>query len=157
MPYKCPDCDFSTVYKDKYNTHWKIHLRAKGITEEEAKTTLYYYCDKCGKQFTNQYSVNVHIKTVHEGVYTPATCPICGMTFKTKLQMNRHHILNHSTNQKYQCKYCEKRCSNTADLREHLRKHEEPTFKCSYCDKMLKRKSALKEHERIHTGERPYR
>ena len=48
---------------------------------------------------TNLRSVNVHIKTVHEGVYTPATCPICGMTFKTKLQMNRHHILMHSTDQ----------------------------------------------------------
>ena len=27
----------------------------KGLTEEEANTTLFYYCDKCGKQFTNQY------------------------------------------------------------------------------------------------------
>ena len=55
MPYKCDECDFASVYKDKYNTHVKIHLRAKGMTEEEANTTLYYYCDKCGKQFTNQY------------------------------------------------------------------------------------------------------
>ena len=55
MPYKCSECDFASVYKDKYNTHVKIHLRAKGMTEEEANTTLYYYCDKCGKQFTNQY------------------------------------------------------------------------------------------------------
>ena len=59
--------------------------------------------------------------------------------------------------QKYQCTHCDKRCSNTADLREHLRKHEEPKFKCSYCEKMLKRKSALLEHERMHTGEKPYR
>ena len=63
MPYKCSECDFASVYKDKYNTHVKIHLRAKGMTEEEANTTLYYYCDKCGKQFTNQYR---HVKQIIE-------------------------------------------------------------------------------------------
>ena len=67
------------------------------------------------------------------------------------------------SSQKYQCRHCEKRCSNTADLRKHdlrkhdlrkhdLRKHEDPKFKCSSCEKMLKRKSALLEHERMHTG-----
>ena len=30
MPYKCDECDFASVYKDKYNTHVKIHMRAKG-------------------------------------------------------------------------------------------------------------------------------
>ena len=69
MPYKCDECDFASVYKDKYNTHVKIHLRAKGMTEEEANTTLYYYCDKCGKQFTNQYRDDGDAKRIEDRKY----------------------------------------------------------------------------------------
>ena len=62
----------------------------------------------------------------------------------------------HSSDEKYQCKFCSKRFGYPAEVRNHEKKHREPQFKCGYCDKMLKSRTALLAHERDHTGERPF-
>ena len=37
-----------------------MHFREQGLTEEEAKLRLYYFCDTCGKNYANKVkSVNV--------------------------------------------------------------------------------------------------
>ena len=53
--------------------HVKSHLRQKGVSEDEAKMSLWYYCDKCGKKFHAEYYLEKHIREVHEGAFTPST------------------------------------------------------------------------------------
>ena len=153
----CTTCG-KTFYDSKgYNRHMKVHLRAQGLSEEDAKMVLYYYCDRCGKRFTQSTDVKNHIKRVHEGIKTPSTCPICLLTFDTESKMRRHKMLEHPADEKYQCQHCGKNCGNLSTLNIHMRKHEEPQFKCSFCKKMLKSQKSLVIHEREHTGERPFK
>ena len=153
----CTTCG-KTFYDSKgYNRHMKVHLRAQGLSEEAAKMVLYYYCDRCGKRFTQSTDVKNHIRRVHEGIKTPSTCPVCLLTFDTESKMRRHKMLEHPSDEKFQCQHCGKNCGNLSTLKIHMRKHEEPQFKCGFCKKMLKSKKSLLIHEREHTGERPFK
>ena len=154
-PMTCETCG-KVVSGLSYKYHIKTHLRAKGGDEENGAESLWYYCDKCGKRFTKRDGLRKHIKLQHEGVKSPSTCPICLLTFDSQHKMFKHKTMEHSTDEKYQCGYCGKRCSTTAALRSHKLRHEPPKFKCSFCEKMLKTEVALLVHEREHTGERPF-
>ena len=112
--------------------------------------------DRCPKKFTAPTQLRAHMATVHEGKVMPATCSICGVTFSNKSQLRKHTIINHSSDEKYQCSYCGKRSETITSLRQHMSTHEEPKFKCSYCGKMLRYKASLEAHEREHRGERPF-
>ena len=155
-PMTCETCG-KVVSGLSYNNHIKTHLRAMGGGEENGAEGLWFYCDKCGKKFTKRDGLRKHIKLMHEGVKSPSTCPVCLLTFDSQNKMFKHKTLEHSTDEKYQCQYCGKRCPSTAALRSHKIRHEPPKFKCGFCDKMLKTEVAQIVHEREHTGERPYK
>ena len=156
-PVACQTCGKTFKRRKDYRTHIKTHLRAQGVSEEDAKMTLYYYCDRCGKRFTQVGAMKRHIQHVHEGVYSQSTCPVCLLTFDTQAKMYKHKYLEHTTEEKFQCESCGKHCGNPSTLKAHMRKHEEPQFKCSFCEKMLKSRDTLVAHEREHTGERPFK
>ena len=80
---------FATLFRKKseFMRHVKSHLRQKGVSEDEAKMSLWYYCDKCGKKFHAEYYLEKHIREVHEGAFTPATweeehVPVSHVTFE---------------------------------------------------------------------------
>ena len=152
----CEQCGKVLKTHKIYLRHLKVHMR-NAITEEEAaEKGLYVYCDRCPKKFTAPTQLRFHVDTVHEGKIIPATCSVCGITFSNKNKLRKHNIINHSTDDKYQCTYCGKRSETITSLRAHMSTHEEPKFKCSYCGKMLRYKGSLEAHEREHRGERPF-
>ena len=155
-PIACETCG-KVVKGNNYNYHMRTHLRAQGGASENGEKGLWFFCDKCGKKFTAREGLKKHIKLIHEGVKTPSTCPVCLLTFDSQTKMMRHKNLEHSTDEKYQCQYCGKRCPSTTALKSHKTKHLPPQFKCGFCEKMLKTEFALIVHEREHTGERPYK
>ena len=62
-----------------------------------------------------------------------------------------------STDERYNCKHCDKRFSTTNWLKRHIaRTHEEPKLKCSFCDRLFTFKWQLEGHENEHKGETPY-
>ena len=146
----CPTCG-KVMENAKMKHHEKIHMREKGMTEEEAKTTLFYHCEKCGKKLISMSGLRLHLQTVHD--LAPATCNICGVTFDNLGKMQYHKRKEH---QSFKCEHCDYYCHNNSRLKHHMAKHFAPKFKCSYCEKMLKSKKSLEAHEREHTGERPF-
>ena len=145
----CTTCG-KMVVKKAFSLHLKGHLRAAGVSEH------YFYCDQCSKRFyTNSY-LQRHMKEAHEGIETAVTCPVCEKAFRRPEQLLQHTNIEHSTDERYQCVHCEKRCGSATLLKSHMLKHGDPKFKCTYCFKMLKTKTTLDAHERGHTGERPY-
>ena len=42
----CATCGKVFKSKANYKVHNKMHLRAQGVSEEEANTKLYYFCDR---------------------------------------------------------------------------------------------------------------
>ena len=127
-------------------------MREQGISEEDAKSKICYYCDICGKKLTTASGLAIHKRDIHNPV--PVACSVCGLTFPSKPKLRLHYDREHNPKQ---CEHCDYKTGNMQQLERHMAKHFDPKFKCSYCDKMLKSKRALEAHERDHTGERPYK
>ena len=114
-----------------------------------------FHCDKCGIVYKRKESLQVHMMKEHEKV--KFTCPTCSKPFDTRYEVLKHERIAHSTDQKYECKYCGKRFGNGACLNKHLISHEDPKFPCRHYPKVLKKAKALEAHERYHTGEKPFK
>ena len=146
----CATCG-KMILNSNMRLHEKKHMREKGMTDDEAKTMLFYHCEKCGKKLVSMSSLTLHLQTVHDLV--PADCNICGVTFESLGQMQYHRRKEHRS---LKCAHCDYSCAHKTHLDMHMAKHFAPKFKCSYCEKMLKSKISLEAHEREHTGERPF-
>ena len=147
----CTTCG-KVIHKSRMANHQNMHLRKQGVSEAEAPTQLYYYCDICGRKVNSQDGLENHKKNMHYP--TPVPCPACGKIFQGRKRMKLHYEQEHNPKQ---CQYCEFKTGREACLRAHMAKHFEPQFKCSYCEKKLKSQKTLQAHEREHTGERPFK
>lgn len=152
--YQCADCGKMFKFKEKYNWHIKMHMRAKGLTDEEAKMKLYYECDKCEKRYTQPFALKQHMMDEHEKVVRK--CSMCFLTFTKWTELRKHKIIAHSTDENIVCQYCGKRCVNSHARKQHELVHKDPEFQCRFCDKYLKTKAALEQHRIMHTGEKPF-
>ena len=97
---------------------------------------------------------SIPIQADHEG--KGFKCDICPLTLKNYSQLQKHKILEHCTDKKYECKFCGKRIGSVPEVERHERRHQEPQFQCSICAKGLKSENALVAHERSHKGEKPF-
>ena len=147
---KCSTCG---KHFENINQHLKTHLRKQA--DNSQCDTLYRYCDQCGMKFSKSSALRHHIQSVHDKI--SYKCSLCPMTFKTNHERLDHNHIIHSTDLKYQCKYCGIRKRSTAAIQNHERIHEDPKFPCSFCGKKLKTPKLVEIHERIHTGEKPFR
>ena len=152
--HKCDTCGKVFQRKEKLTLHVKSHMRAQGLSEEEAKMKLYHQCDQCEKRFTQKHALTMHVQEVHEKVVRK--CPKCYLTFVKWSELRKHRVLAHSTDENIVCQYCGKRCESATARKNHELVHKKPEFQCRYCDKLLKTKQALENHVMIHTGEKPF-
>ena len=158
----CEKCGKVFHNMNSYSSHMKVHLREEGVSEEQAKQKLYYYCDQCPKRYTKSKSLKKHVKTIHEGIkiksnYKPKSivCELCGFTCTTNQIIKDHMSVKHENDNKYLCKICGKNCGSQLRLRLHMKKHTEMQFKCSYCGKMFRKKENMEAHEGQHRGDKP--
>ena len=154
----CEECGKVLTGSLSYKRHLKSHLRKAGVSEEEAGLKLYAYCEQCPKKFTNLTHLKNHVKRMHENTIEieVLSCPICEKAFSSRTQLKMHNNEHHSTDEKFQCGHCGKRCASVHRLGLHMKSHEKAKFKCSYCGKLLKKQASLEAHEREHRGERPF-
>ena len=151
----CPTCG-KQVGKGSYDAHMKSHLAKEDIVqEEESNTIVYHYCEQCGKRYEHKYNLNSHIKAEHQGVLLQ--CPLCPKKFKSRSQRWQHKNIVHSTDDRYNCKYCGLRFGSESELRKHIPIHEvDSQYSCKHCGKKMAHKKSILEHEKIHTGEKPF-
>ena len=148
--FECPTCGKTFARKYNFDMHTKNHLSKEGLNEE--KVRAFHYCEKCGEKFKSIESFRHHVKTQHsEG---PFPCPDCGLEF-AKYNSRKHHQLKEHKPQ-LQCDLCDYKAYWPACLKQHKKRHFDPTFKCCYCEKLFKKKSSLEAHEREHRGEKPF-
>ena len=87
-----------------------MHFREQGLSEEEAKLRLYYFCDTCGKSYANKASLRLHKLHVHEKYSEEVPCDVCGISFRTRELLKQHQEREHSAEPKFVCEECGQRC-----------------------------------------------
>ena len=144
----CASCGKTLKGKDNLKTHKKFHC-------SEQPPVHKFFCDKCGRNFSSPHYLKVHIQSVHEDFVFK--CKVCPKTFTSSGMMYDHEIIAHSTDTKYQCRFCGIRRKSVAQIKIHELVHQDPKFECKVCGKKLKTQQALDWHERQHSGEKPYK
>ncbi|KAH8355971.1 hypothetical protein KR200_004486, partial [Drosophila serrata] len=127
--------------------------RAKRI---QAKKEGLYFCDQCGKYFSERGNFNVHLQR-HTGL-KQFECEECGRKELTPHLLNLHVRIKHRGELPYVCKYCGQRFGNCNLRLRHERNHNPRPrqYKCPICDKGFQEKKTLQNHAVVHTGEHPF-
>ena len=127
--------------------------------QDQGKTTVYYTCEICGKNFLQQNNLKRH-NLLHSGerVYE---CDVCEKSFNTLGNLKQHQRI-HTGEKPYECQNCEKKFIQMSHLKQHRcfqikAVPSKQLITCDVCEKSFKNMGNLKQHQRIHTGEKPYK
>jgi hypothetical protein len=105
-----------------------------------------YLCDLCGGTFSREWSLEKHVKQIHEFSYL---CDLCGFETNDK-QTSTIHKKQH-TEEYFQCEQCNKNLKCRKSLLRHVRdQHEIKRFSCSQCNYKTNRAYLLSEHKKTH-------
>jgi len=85
----CGICNKYFITRQRLLKHNHVHLNVKNAA-----------CPKCGKKFKSEYTVNLHIKRVHEGA-RPFGCERCDYKASSIFNLNLHRKKMHNINEKY--------------------------------------------------------
>jgi uncharacterized C2H2 Zn-finger protein len=105
-------------------------IKMKTIESEESSEGL--KCPHCDQVIKHHYSLDRHIKVVHEG-HRPFICH-CGKAFATREQFSRHTNSKHTLTKPFTCERgCQKAFSSySARSYHHKIIHENLRYKCHW-------------------------
>ncbi|XP_056279837.1 zinc finger protein 335 isoform X5 [Pseudoliparis swirei] len=164
-PFKCEECDYTSVYKKDVVRHAAIHnkdnvifyLYRKRKTELVPKVSE-FLCPVCHRIYPMQKRLTQHMKT--HSSEKPHMCDKCGKSFKKRYTF-KMHLLTHIQSlgdSKFKCEFCNYTCDNKKLLLNHQLSHtNDRPFKCDYCKYSTCKEEFLVSHLAIkHTGEKPF-
>ena len=124
----------------------KVHLREQNVSEEEAKMKLYFFCETCGKSFSNKSSLKTHKLHVHEKYSEEVPCDVCGISFRTRELLKHHQEREHNEWPRFACDTCGQRFGSNYHLKRHQIIHTNEEIPCPLCSRRFKRKDGLDSH-----------
>uniref|UniRef100_A0A8K9V6X7 Zinc finger protein 335 n=1 Tax=Oncorhynchus mykiss TaxID=8022 RepID=A0A8K9V6X7_ONCMY len=153
-PFKCEECDYSSVYKKDVIRHSAIHNKDK----YQVSKVLSFPCPVCHRVYPMQKRLTQHMKT--HSTEKPHMCDKCGKSFKKRYTF-KMHLLTHIQsvdNSRFKCEFCDYDCDNKKLLLNHQLSHtNDRPFKCDYCKYSTSKEDFLVSHLAIkHTGEKPF-
>ncbi|XP_012144974.2 uncharacterized protein LOC100878971 [Megachile rotundata] len=184
-PYLCDLCGKSFKHSNNLRGHKRTHLddskKKRHICEicghafrsrfhlaehmNQHNGNKPYACDKCGKTFYKRIQLRQH--TLSHGL-NKHICPICGVAFNRKGNMNAHLKRHNNGNGVYTCSVCAYRCNSMSELKLHRKKHTEQdiidsiqkkcidkaALQCKSCNRVFSTRTVLLNHERTHRREK---
>lgn len=106
-PYKCSECDYACAIKSNLTVHVRLnHFQGAKFS-----------CGRCDFVANNRKQLKDHEKSHSE---TLLHCEIC-QHITTSTTSLRQHMLLHSQEKPFQCRYCSFTCKTTGNLRYHVR------------------------------------
>ncbi|CAG7706988.1 unnamed protein product [Allacma fusca] len=103
-------------------------------------------CELCGLAFKSILNLRSHQKHTHS-TERLFLCNICGKAFKRNQHLLDHQIVTHSDSREFKCEECNKSFKSKRNLRQHLHLHEGIKFNCEKCGAAFTRKDNLKVHK----------
>ncbi|KAM6925491.1 zinc finger protein 335 [Xenentodon cancila] len=156
-PFKCEECDYSSVYRKDVIRHSAVHNKEKKRKTELAPKMSEFPCPVCGRVYPMQKRLTQHMKT--HSSEKPHMCDKCGKSFKKRYTF-KMHLLTHiqSLGDNKLCEFCDYSCENKKLLLNHQLSHtNDRPFKCDYCKYSTSKEEFLVSHLAIkHTGEKPF-
>ncbi|XP_031421550.1 zinc finger protein 335 isoform X3 [Clupea harengus] len=162
-PYKCDECDYTSVYKKDVIRHSAVHNKDKKKKPDLVPKMSQFPCPICHRVYPMQKRLTQHMKT-HSNE-KPHVCDKCGKSFKKRYTF-KMHLLTHIQscgNSRYEktgfkCEFCDYTCDNKKLLLNHQLSHtSDKPFKCDYCKYSTTKEDFLVSHLAIkHTGEKPF-
>lgn len=157
-PFKCEECDYTSVYKKDVIRHSAIHNKERKRKTESVPKASEFPCPVCHRVYPMQKRLTQHLKT--HSSEKPHMCDKCGKSFKKRYTFKMHlltHIQSLEDN-KFKCEFCDYTCDNKKLLLNHQLSHtNDRPFKCDYCKYSTSKEEFLVSHLAIkHTGEKPF-
>ncbi|XP_045912253.1 zinc finger protein 335-like isoform X1 [Micropterus dolomieu] len=157
-PFKCEECDYTSVYRKDVIRHSAVHNKDKKRKTELAPKVSEFLCPVCHRVYPMQKRLTQHMKT--HSSEKPHMCDKCGKSFKKRYTF-KMHLLTHIQSlgdSKFKCEFCDYTCDNKKLLLNHQLSHtNDRPFKCDYCKYSTSKEEFLVSHLAIkHTGEKPF-
>ncbi|XP_056129878.1 zinc finger protein 335-like isoform X2 [Lampris incognitus] len=154
-PFKCEECDYSSVYRKDVIRHSAVHNKDK---KRKTELVSQFPCPVCHRVYPMQKRLTQHMKT--HSAEKPHMCDKCGKSFKKRYTF-KMHLLTHIQSlgdSKFKCEFCDYTCDNKKLLLNHQLSHtNDRPFKCDYCKYSTSKEDFLVSHLAIkHTGEKPF-
>lgn len=147
--YRCSVCDKEFKDAQSLRCHERVHL-----TLEQRQLVE---CKICSKKLANKYSLNQHIKSVHQRQKT-LICHLCTKQFSNKSNL-KSHLISHTT-EYVTCDICDSVFKNKVSLQSHRKIHkpkESFNYPCPECDKRFQNRNHLERHQISHSDVRNFR
>ncbi|KAM6457650.1 zinc finger protein 335 isoform 3-T3 [Liasis olivaceus] len=157
-PYKCEECNYTSVYKKDVIRHSAVHNRDKKKRADPAPKRSSFPCPVCGRVYPMQKRLTQHMKT--HSSEKPHMCDKCGKSFKKRYTF-KMHLLTHVqavANHRFKCEFCDHVCEDKKLLLNHQLLHiNDRPFRCSLCSYATVREDFLLSHVAVkHTGGKPF-
>ncbi|NXV73713.1 ZN335 protein, partial [Atlantisia rogersi] len=155
-PYKCEECNYTSVYKKDVIRHSTVHSRDRKKRADPPPKLNSFPCPVCNRIYPMQKRLTQHMKT--HSTEKPHMCDKCGKSFKKRYTF-KMHLLTHIqaiANRRFKCEFCDYICEDKKVLLNHQLSHmNDKPYKCSFCKYSTFREDFLVSHMAVkHTGER---
>ncbi|TFK02242.1 poly(rC)-binding protein 4 [Platysternon megacephalum] len=157
-PYKCEECDYTSVYKKDVIRHSTVHSRDRKKRADPPPKLNSFPCPVCSRVYPMQKRLTQHMKT--HSTEKPHMCDKCGKSFKKRYTF-KMHLLTHIqaiANRRFKCEFCDYVCEDKKILLNHQLSHmNDKPYKCSCCKYSTFREDFLVSHMAVkHTGGKPF-
>ncbi|XP_015737385.1 zinc finger protein 335 isoform X5 [Coturnix japonica] len=157
-PYKCEECNYTSVYKKDVIRHSTVHSRDRKKRADPPPKLNSFPCPVCNRVYPMQKRLTQHMKT--HSTEKPHMCDKCGKSFKKRYTF-KMHLLTHIqaiANRRFKCEFCDYVCEDKKVLLNHQLSHmSDKPYKCSFCKYSTFREDFLVSHMAVkHTGGKPF-
>ena len=159
IPCPEPGCKFMfksnrnlTRHKKKdHGCESETILQASVIPDGES---VKFECIRCGKCLPDANALRCHQERHGD---KNLLCNICGKTFASKYDLQRHGKRHIERPKLHKCQFCYKLFSTQSECRTHELFHKDKTFLCQDCGKKFYTKGLLIRHSVVHTKLTPFK
>ena len=146
-PYSCGKCHRSFFSESRLKDHDIVF-----------HNNQMFICDICKKSYKIRRQLQVHIRSVHQGIWIH--CPQCNLKFAENHDLKRHKALRHESIHeavRYPCNQCNYSATQIGNLNQHkASKHDMIKHPCDQCDYSTPRIGDLKRHRAAKHEEHRY-